>query len=332
MTNTFGLEGVEHGKNNLFFLKQLSHAREIRQHIVECFERAAYPTASDEERKRLLTFVIVGGGPISVEFAGELHDFVQRDLTTWYPDLAKFINVTLIEATDHLLGHFDPRLVAYVERLLSKRKFDVRKGMQVTNVEDGAVTLSDGSQVPCGMVVWSTGIAPTRFTRSLIDAGLFASDRGRLCMDEQLRLLDKDNQVVEDIFGLGDCAVTQERPLPTLGQIARQQAMYLAARFGDGTAGTDKQVPFGYSPLLQMSGVGWNDAVIDTTVSSRGKNAPVFAGLLGKLVWSTVYWYVFAFAKRLSSFRGTQVSITNKILIPMHWFKSFFFGRDISKF
>jgi len=68
-----------------------------------------------------------------------------------------------------------------------------------------------------------------------------------------------------------------------------------------------------------MSALGGSDAVIDATISPAGKKAPVVAGLLGKLLWSAAYW-------------GFQVSLTNKMLIPMFWFKSWVFGRDISKF
>jgi NADH dehydrogenase FAD-containing subunit len=76
-TNTFNTPGVDEREGKeVFFLKHLHHARQIRNRILECFERAAYPDTSDQERKRLLSFVVVGGGPTSCEFVGELHDFV----------------------------------------------------------------------------------------------------------------------------------------------------------------------------------------------------------------------------------------------------------------
>lgn len=107
MTNTFNTPGVEYGKNNVYFLKDLAHARAIRGRILECFERASYPGVTQEERRKLLSFVIVGGGPISVEFAGELHSFVSKDVSRWYPELKDLVKVHLIEASDHLLGPFN---------------------------------------------------------------------------------------------------------------------------------------------------------------------------------------------------------------------------------
>ena len=92
-SNTFGVPGfssqeeqIEHNatgtdKHNVFFLKQLEHARAIRNRIIECFERASSPLMPEEERQRLLTFVVVGGGPTSIEFTSELYDFLHTDVT-----------------------------------------------------------------------------------------------------------------------------------------------------------------------------------------------------------------------------------------------------------
>lgn len=165
-TNTFNTPGVEFGKNNVYFLKELAHARAIRQRVVECFEMASYPgeNVTEDVKKQLLSFVIVGGGPISVEYAGELHDFLTRDLSRWYPELTKYVQVHLIESSKHILGPFNPELQDYAEKLLVKRKFDLRTGVAVKEVRDKEVELTDGSVIPCGIVVWSTGIAPNKFT------------------------------------------------------------------------------------------------------------------------------------------------------------------------
>ena len=61
--------------------------RSIRNRILECFERASSPFVDQEERKRLLTFVVVGGGPTSIEFTSELCDFLSEDVAKWYRDL-----------------------------------------------------------------------------------------------------------------------------------------------------------------------------------------------------------------------------------------------------
>ena len=73
--------------NNAFFLKNLWDARKIRACLIKNLERAANPNIPTAERRRLLTCLIVGGGPTSVEFAGELHGFVKSDIKRWFPDL-----------------------------------------------------------------------------------------------------------------------------------------------------------------------------------------------------------------------------------------------------
>lgn len=72
--------------------------------MIDCFERASLPNVSEEEKRRILHFVVVGGGPAGVEFAGELQDFVAKDVKRLYPEVYKHAKITLIEATDHILN------------------------------------------------------------------------------------------------------------------------------------------------------------------------------------------------------------------------------------
>lgn len=72
--------------------------------MIDCFERASLPSLSEEERKRILHFVVVGGGPTGVEFAAELHDFAIEDLAQLYPEVKNLVKITLLEAGDHILN------------------------------------------------------------------------------------------------------------------------------------------------------------------------------------------------------------------------------------
>ena len=72
--------------------------------MIDCFERASLPSVSEEERKRILHFVVVGGGPTGVEFAAELHDFVVEDLSRLYPSVKDHVTISLLEAGDHILN------------------------------------------------------------------------------------------------------------------------------------------------------------------------------------------------------------------------------------
>lgn len=93
---TFGIPGVF---ENASFLKEIPDAQDIRTKIMNNIEKAATLSANDPERKRLLSFVVVGGGPTGVEFAAELQDYVDQDLSKWIPEISKEIKVTLVEAS-----------------------------------------------------------------------------------------------------------------------------------------------------------------------------------------------------------------------------------------
>lgn len=103
--------------------------------MIECFERASSPSCTEEEARRLLTFVIVGAGPTSVEFAGELYDFVTKDVSRWYPDLHSHISVTMVEASGHVLGTFHTNIIDYVEKSFKKRKIDVLTNVAVKEIK-----------------------------------------------------------------------------------------------------------------------------------------------------------------------------------------------------
>ena len=100
-TNTHGVEGLEY----CHFLKTIVDARNIRNHIMDNFEKACLPTTTDEERKQLLSFVVAGGGPTGVEFASEVYDMMQEDLTPYVsPD-----NPTQKRGTIYLTSDLVPR-------------------------------------------------------------------------------------------------------------------------------------------------------------------------------------------------------------------------------
>merc|ERR1719253_1449142 len=126
-SNTFNTPNVERLEGIVvFFLKHLYHARQIRNRILECFERASNPTIPKVQRDRLLSFIVVGGGPTSCEFVSELYDFIHKDVAKWYPDLTDHIKLTLVEAGPGILGSFDKALSEYYLERLKEEKIDVR--------------------------------------------------------------------------------------------------------------------------------------------------------------------------------------------------------------
>ena len=306
--------GTDH--HNVMFLKQLRHARAIRNRILECFERASNPHVSEAERSRLLTFVVVGGGPTSVEFTSELYDFLKGDVAKWYSDLRDDVRVVVIEREKHLLGAFDSQLQRYVERRFRSRNVEMLTEVSVKEVLAESVVLEsigeDGStctsELPFGLCVWSIGNQPLNFVSNLnLDHFEGGPNRGRIKVDGQLRVCG-GRSVSSDVYAMGDCAANHEQPLGLLAQVANQQGMYLAKHFNTGT-----ESPFKYRFFGSMAQLGTFDAVVEGPKGGRMK------GFVAFVAWRSAYWV-------------KSVSITNKFLIPMFWFKSFWFGRDISKF
>ena len=99
--NTFNTPGVA---ESCHFLKEVADAERIRESVVDCFERASLPMVTEEEKRRLLRFVVVGGGPTGTEFSAELHDLICHDLVKLYPGLAALATVTVIQSGDHILN------------------------------------------------------------------------------------------------------------------------------------------------------------------------------------------------------------------------------------
>lgn len=112
ITNPHGVKGLEH----CHFLKDISDARLIRNRINRNFEEACLPTTSDEERRRLLSFVVSGGGPTGCEFAAELYDMLNEDLCRLYPKILRNeISVHVIQSRGHILNTYDEALSRYAE-------------------------------------------------------------------------------------------------------------------------------------------------------------------------------------------------------------------------
>ena len=339
-TSDFNTPGVmEREGNDVLFLKHLHHARQVRNRILECFERAAIPSTSEADRKRLLSFVVVGGGPTSCEFVGELYDFISEDCGRWYPDLKSKTRVTLVEAGSQLLGSFHKNLANYVLKGFKNRRIDVKIGTAVKKIEDHHALLSDGTKLPFGMMVWSAGLQPTKFVNAL---DFPKGPTGRILTTDHLRVKGSDR-----VFAFGDCAVMESQPLPPIAQAALQEAKYLAKKFnacqpGFGPVSDEGTRPFSYMSLGSMAMLGGWRAVADFShVGSEGNQSNIgsVTGLTAFLLWRTAYW-------------GRQVSLVNKILIPvcycsvnlknkkkkqtktkqMYWFKAWLFGRDISRF
>ncbi|KAL2456827.1 Internal alternative NAD(P)H-ubiquinone oxidoreductase A1 [Abeliophyllum distichum] len=286
---TFGIKGV---KEHAFFLREVTHAQEIRKKLLLNLMLSENPGVSEEEKERLLHCVVIGGGPTGVEFSGELSDFIMRDVHQRYAHVKNYIRVTLIEANE-ILSSFDVGLRQYATKHLTKVGVRLVRGV-VKEVHPNKIVLSDGSDVPYGLLVWSTGVGPSEFVRSL---NLPKSSGGRIGVDEWLRVPS-----IEDVFALGDCAGFLEqtgRPvLPALAQVAEREGKFLVALFNrigkqnGGKAFSAKDIalgePFVYRHLGSMASVGRYKALVDLR-QSKGTKGISLAGFISWLIWRSAY-------------------------------------------
>ncbi|CAF1330259.1 unnamed protein product [Adineta steineri] len=224
--NTFNTPGVE---EHAHFLKELLDARRIRSAISDAFESAMTPTQTIAERKRLLHFVVVGGGPTGVEFAAELADLVREDLQHYFPRLVSSdVKITLIEALDHVLSMMDKKISDYTERHFRRENIDVLMNTFVKEVKQREVIIQlKGSEerisIPCSVVVWATGIKARPLTNRIreIIGSTIQTNRMGLLTDRYLRV-----KGVEDgsIFALGDCATIAQPKLVDQIQLLFEEA------------------------------------------------------------------------------------------------------------
>jgi NADH:ubiquinone reductase (non-electrogenic) len=206
--NTFNTPGVT---EHCHFLKEVEDAQKIRRTVIDCFERASLPSVSDEEKKRILHFAIVGGGPTGVEFAAALHDFVSEDLVNLYPGVKDLVKITLLEAGGHILSMFDKRITAFAEDKFRRDGIDVKTGSMVVKVSDKEIStkeMKNGGEItsiPYGMAVWSTGIGTRPFIKDFMTQ-IGQINRRAIATDEWLRVEGTNN-----VYALGDCATINQR-------------------------------------------------------------------------------------------------------------------------
>eukprot|EP00455_Lapot_gusevi_P003426 TRINITY_DN1139_c0_g1_i5.p1 TRINITY_DN1139_c0_g1~~TRINITY_DN1139_c0_g1_i5.p1 ORF type:complete len:239 (-),score=56.56 TRINITY_DN1139_c0_g1_i5:111-773(-) len=217
------------------------------------------------------------------------------------------ISIKLIEASDHILGTFDANLSGYTERHFQRQHIDILTKMSVKEVTATHLVLKDGSELPYGVCVWSTGNTAIPFIRQLDWPKEPRSNR--LLVDGHMRLQQHSN-----IFALGDCAVFPERPLPQTAQSASQEGAYLAKYFNQMARNIPHEniPPFSYRHRGMLAYIGSYRALADLG-EIKGR------GFLAWLFWRSAYL-------------TNLLSIRNKILVPMYWFKSWAFGRDVSSF
>lgn len=277
-------------------MKTIDDALEIRARIVGAFERAEI-TDDPAERERLLTFVIVGGGPTGVELAGQLAEMAHRTLPGRYshfaPTSAKII---LLDGAPQVLMPFGKRLGRKAQRQLEKMGVTVRTNTLVTNVDDNGVTYKstkDGSEqhIPSYCKIWSAGVEASPLGAMIANqAGVDTDRAGRVLVNPDLTVGDYHN-----VFITGDMISLNK--LPGVAQTAIQSGEYVADLIANHAEYPDKaqevNPPFEYMDKGSMATISRFSAVV------KLGNVEI-TGFIGWVLWLIVHiMYLVGFRNRL---------------------------------
>jgi NADH dehydrogenase len=275
-TNFFGREDVA---RHAFGLKTLEEALALRNHILACLEEASR-AADLGAQEALLTFVVVGGGPTGVEYAGALAELMRLVVPREYP-VAVRPRIVLAEGRDRLLGPFSEPLGRYTEKRLERMGVSVRTGVTVDAVDAATVLLSSGERLAARTLVWAAGVKPGE-----LGAALPTRPTGlrRVEVDPWLRIGGR-----ADAFAVGDLAAAMDhgKELPMISPPAMQQGRYVARyilHHGRPRATEPAFAPFGYFDKGTMATIGRNAAVVQIRKLE-------LTGFLGWVAWLVIHVY-----------------------------------------
>jgi NADH dehydrogenase len=266
-------------------LKTLDDAMEIRRRILLAYERAERATDPAAQR-RLLDFVVVGGGATGVELAGTLAEIARHTLRDEFRRIdSRTAHVTLIEATERVLPTYPPELSEKARRQLERLGVEVRTSTRVTRIDDDGVWLGD-QRLAAGTVVWAAGIAASPLGRTL---GVPLDRAGRVAVAPDLSVPDHP-----DVFVIGDLATVtcDGKPVPGIAPAAKQMGRRAARNVLARIAGRPTQA-FRYVDYGSLATIGRNSGI---AVIGPFK----FWGLPAWLFWLFIHiYFLIGFRNRL---------------------------------
>ena len=293
VTRSLPIPGLrEHGLG----FKDLADAIALRNHVLRQLERASIRPEAPEE----LGFVFVGAGYAGVEALGELNDLA-HDALRFYPSLRDIPQRwVLVDAAPKILPEIPRRLGEYAARQLARRGVEIHVSTTLESFDGSEAVLSNGVRVPARTLVWSAGVRPHPLLREL---GLPLDERGRVLVDETLRVVDRD-----EVWSLGDCAaVRNERTPGGVDPPTCQHALRQARRLAKNLTGRPK--PYGYRMLGQVATLGRHKGIAEIPGLR-------LRGFLGWFVARTYHLYQLPLVSR-------------KLRVVIDWTVALFFRRDI---
>jgi NADH:ubiquinone reductase (H+-translocating) len=278
-------------------LKTIEDATSIRRRILLSFERAEL-AEEPEDRRRLMIFVVIGGGPTGVEMAGAIaelaHHTLRKDFRNIDPSKSRII---LIEAGERILPSFPPRLSAQAERSLKGLGVEVRTSTSVIGCAPDRVLLSEGS-IEAATFIWAAGVRAS-------DAAAWLDverDRaGRIKVNADLSVPG-----YPEIFAIGDTALALDRsgdPVPGVAPAAKQMGRYVGRVIGRRVAGQRVSREFHYRDYGDLATIGRKSAVVKL-------GSIQLTGFIGWIFWSVAHIYFL-------------IGVRNRFIVAFSWLWSY---------
>jgi NADH dehydrogenase len=273
-------------------LKTLDDATYLRRRILLAFEKAE--TEPDPaERRRLLNFVVVGGGPTGVEMAGAIAELSKRALAADFRSIdPREARIILVEAAPRRLLPFDPTLSETAKRSLEQLGVEVRLGEAVTDCDCSGATLG-AERIESRTIIWAAGVMASPAGRWL---GVETDRAGRVKVGPELSIAGHPN-----IFVIGDTALAlapDGKPIPGVAPVAKQQGRYVAKLLQARQRG-NMVAPFRYRDFGSLATIGRKRAVADL-------GGLKVKGFLAWVLWSLAHIYF------LIGFRS-------RLIVAMNW-------------
>ena len=307
VTSTFNVPGVA---ERTLPLKTLEDADALRNRFVAMLELAdaAHNELEDASSvcRRLLTFVVIGGGFTGVETAGEAADLF-KSVKRFYPSISSdHIRIVLIEGGARLLPELPQKMGAYALRHLARRGVEVIVGDQVAAVDAESVLLKSGKKIESATVVWSAGVRPAPITAELaVEHG----PRGSILTNPDFSVPGRPG-----VWALGDCAATPDpraEYYPPTAQHALREGARLARNIVAVLRGAPTK-PFVYTSLGSMASLGARRGI------AALPGGFVLTGFSAWFLWRSYY---------LSRLPGWD----RRLRVTFDWTMGVFFPRDIAE-
>ena len=254
-------------------LKRIEDATRIRRGILIAFERAEL-AGEETERRRLLTFAIVGAGATGVEMAGAIAEIARQTLAMDFRRIdPKTSRIVLIEAGPRVIPALPVSLSDYVQKTLARKGVEIMLSTRVTGCDARGVDL-EGGRIDAGTVIWAAGVVASPAARWL---GAEADRAGRIKVGPDLSVPGHP-----EIFAIGDTAAVMDQAIPGLAAAAKQMGRYVGRLIAARIAGKPAGAPFRYRHQGDLAAIGRHAAVV-----KLGRLE--LRGFVGWLFWSAVH-------------------------------------------